>query len=75
MFAGTPVVAVTLWSVESFSAKELNVGFFRALKNEMSPARALQAIKLQMIRGEYDPLYRSPYYWAPFVVFGDGTHE
>lgn len=73
MFAGTPVVAVTLWSVESLSAKELDIGFFRALNNGMPPARALQAIKLQMIRGGYDPLYRSPYYWAPFVVFGDGA--
>ena len=72
MYAGTPTVAVTLWSVESLSAKDLDIGFFRFLKDGLSPALALQAIKLQMLRGEKGEKYRSPYYWAPFVIFGDG---
>ncbi|MBF0204753.1 MAG: CHAT domain-containing protein, partial [Desulfamplus sp.] len=29
MYAGTPAIAVTLWSVESMSIKELNTGFFQ----------------------------------------------
>ncbi|MCP4396722.1 MAG: tetratricopeptide repeat protein [bacterium] len=71
MYAGTPAVAVTLWSVESLSAKELDIGFFRFLNKGHSPARALQAIKLQMLRGEIGEEYHNPYYWAPFVIFGD----
>jgi tetratricopeptide (TPR) repeat protein len=73
MYAGTPTVAVTLWSVESLSARDLDIGFFRHLNEGMSPAQALQTIKVQMLRGEYNEKYRSPYYWAPFVVFGDGS--
>jgi CHAT domain-containing protein len=73
MYAGTPVVAVTLWSVESLSAKELNIGFFRHIHAGLPPARALQTIKLEMLRGELGEYYRHPYYWAPFIVFGDGT--
>ncbi len=73
MYAGTPVVAVTLWSVESVSARDLDIGFFRHLQEGMSPARALQTIKLQMLCGEYGEEYRYPYYWVPFVVFGDGS--
>ncbi len=72
MYAGTPAVAVTLWSVESLSAKDLAIGFFRHLNDGLSLVRALQAIKLRMLRGEYGETYRHPYYWAPFVVFGDG---
>jgi len=72
MYAGTPAVTVTLWSVESLSAKDLDIGFFRYLKAGMPPARALQTIKVQMLRGEIEENYRYPYYWAPFVVFGDG---
>ena len=72
MYAGTPAVAVTIWSVESLSAKDLDIGFFRHLKDGLPPARALQAIKLQMLRGEEGKNYRHPYYWAPFVIFGDG---
>ena len=72
MYAGTPAVAVTLWSVESLSAKDLDIGFFRHLNNGLPPAQALQAIKLQMLRRQIGDRYRHPYYWAPFVVFGDG---
>jgi tetratricopeptide (TPR) repeat protein/CHAT domain-containing protein len=72
MYAGTPVVAVTLWSVESLSAKDLNIGFFRHLHAGLPPTQALQAIKIEMLGGDLGEKYRHPYYWAPFVVFGDG---
>jgi CHAT domain-containing protein len=72
MFAGTSAVTVTLWSVESQSAKELNVGLFEHLAAGQSPAQALQAAKLNLLRGEKGEHYRHPYYWAPFVLFGDG---
>jgi CHAT domain-containing protein len=71
MYAGTPAVAVTLWSVESSSAKTLSVGLFRALKDMENPAYALRASKLCMLRGDKGEQYRHPYYWAPFVIFGD----
>jgi CHAT domain-containing protein len=73
MYAGTPSVAVTLWSVESLSAKELDVGFFQQLTEGKSPASALQAVKIRMLQGKYGAEYRYPYYWAPFVIFGDGS--
>ena len=72
MYAGTPAIAVTLWSVHSRSAKELDIGLFRYLKDGQPPARALRSIKLRMVRGEEDDTYWHPYYWAPFVIFGDG---
>ena len=71
MFAGTPAVAVTLWSVESVSAMKLNVGFFQAMKDVGKAAQALRRIKLQMLRGNEGETYRAPFYWAPLVVFGD----
>jgi len=73
MYAGTPTIAVTQWSVESHSAKTLSVGFFKHLKNTQKPATALRAIKLRMLRGEEGTKYQKPYYWAPFVVFGDAN--
>lgn len=72
MYAGTPAVAVTLWSVESFSAKALDAGLFERLNAGQSPIHALRSIKLQMLRGEKGEEYTHPYYWAPFVLFGDG---
>lgn len=72
MYAGTPAVSVTLWSVESQSAKELNVGMYRYLSQDRGRAEALREIKLALLRGEKGDEYRDPFFWAPLVVFGDG---
>ena len=72
MYAGTPAVTVTLWPVESMSAKDLNVGFFRNLKKGQARAEAIRNVKLSMIRGEFGEKWTSPYFWAPTVLFGDG---
>ncbi len=56
-----------------FSAKYLSVGLFTHLKAKKKMAHALREIKLKMIRGEASDLkYTIPYYWAAFVVYGDG---
>ncbi len=81
MCAGTPAVSVTLWSVESESAKILSTGLYKNLKTGMIRAEALREIKLWMIRGE-EPvpedkrqLYQHPFFWAPMVIFWDGCRQ
>ena len=72
MYAGTPAISVTLWSVESMSEKTLSTGLYENLKADMGRAAALREIKLRMIRGKEDQMYRHPFFWAPLVLFGDG---
>jgi len=72
MYAGTPAVAVTLWSVESNSVRLLNVGLHRGLQSGRRPAEALRDAKLRMIRGDHGAIYQHPFFWAPLVLFGDG---
>jgi CHAT domain-containing protein len=73
MYAGTSRVAVTLWAVDLYSAKELNIGLFTNLKAKKKMAYALRDIKLKMIRGQASRQeYAHPYHWAGFVVYGDG---
>jgi len=72
MYSGTPAVSVTLWSIESKSAKELNVGMYRYLSQKQGRAAALREIKLALLRGEKGEQYRHPFFWAPVVLFGDG---
>ncbi|MEZ4529161.1 MAG: CHAT domain-containing protein [Desulfobacterales bacterium] len=73
-YAGTPAVSVTLWSVKSYSAKDLNAGLFRNLRQGKSPAQALRDIKLSMLRGDIRSAtggdWGKPRYWATVVVFG-----
>jgi tetratricopeptide (TPR) repeat protein len=74
MYAGTLAISVTLWSVESASAENLSIGIFANLKNGLTPAEAVRQIKLKMIAGHAkEPYYRHPFYWAPFVLYGNGS--
>jgi tetratricopeptide (TPR) repeat protein len=73
MYAGTPAISVTLWSVESTSAEDLSIGIFKNFKDGKNPAEALRQIKLKMIAGQANKdYYNHPFYWAPFVIYGDG---
>ena len=72
MYAGTPAVSVTLWSVESQSSKILSTGHYENLNSGKSRARALGDIKVRMIRGQEGAQYVHPYFWAPMVIFGEG---
>ncbi len=65
MYAGTPAVEVTLWTVFTGASQKLNTHFFERLKAGDSLTIALQKAKLEM-------LDEHPVFWAPFVVFGDG---
>lgn len=73
MYAGTPALMVNLWSVESQSAKLLNTGFYRNLKEGANRAEALRRSKLNLIQGEEGDHLRHPFFWAPSVIFGDGS--
>jgi CHAT domain-containing protein/tetratricopeptide (TPR) repeat protein len=72
MYTGSPAVSVTLWSIESQSAMELDVGMFRNLAQKQGRAESLRQIKLALLRGEKGEQYRAPFFWAPLVIFGDG---
>lgn len=72
MYAGTSAISVTLWSVESISAKKLSTGLYENLQAGKGRAEALREIKLRMIHGEENETYRYPFFWAPVVLFGDG---
>jgi len=79
MYAGTPAVSVSLWKVNSQATQQLNQIFFTQLKKKRHLADALRQAKLAVLKGELDEefeefeeIYRHPYFWAGFVVFGDG---
>jgi CHAT domain-containing protein len=74
--AGSPTNVVSQWKVESVSTTQLMLEFHRNLKNELNrgrngigTARALQQAAMKVLRTKE---YRHPFYWAGFVVMGDG---
>ncbi|HEY0099070.1 MAG TPA: CHAT domain-containing tetratricopeptide repeat protein, partial [Pyrinomonadaceae bacterium] len=66
IYAGTPTVVASLWSVKDLPTGELMTVFFKNLRQGMSKAAALQAAQ-----SKTREKYRHPYYWGAFVLTGD----
>jgi len=74
LYAGTPAISVTLWSVDDKAAAQITPAFFAAMSAGTSSAEALRQAKLAMLHSS-DPRFRHPYAWAPTVIFGDGDRS
>jgi CHAT domain-containing protein len=68
--AGCPTAVVSQWKAESASTSRLMIAFHRHLLRGETKADALRHAKLTLMS---DPVYRHPFYWAPFIVIGDGA--
>ena len=66
-FAGTPTVVASLWSVEDEATALLMERFYTHLRDGTGKAEALRQAQLE-VREEHP----NPYYWAGFVLSGDG---
>ena len=59
---------VSEWKVNDASTAELMKQFYTHLKAGEGKGAALRKAATEL---REDPKYRHPYYWAPFVLFGD----
>jgi tetratricopeptide (TPR) repeat protein len=76
MYAGGKSLLVTHWSVESESARDLMVNTMRLMKNNTKP-ESLRESKLNMKKsirqkGQEKLSLSPPFFWAPFVLVGEG---
>lgn len=68
MYAGSRGLVVSHWSVDSGSAARLLTGMFQS-----GAATQAEGIKAAQAALQADPARAHPYYWAPFVIVGDGA--
>ncbi len=68
LYAGTPSIVTTLWSIEDEASGALVGSFYEALTSEPSFAAALRAAQLATMQ---TPGWEDPYYWAAFTLHGD----
>jgi CHAT domain-containing protein/Flp pilus assembly protein TadD len=69
MYAGSPRVLVSLWSVADEGTSELMTRFYKKMLQEnLQPVAALRAAQLEMLQ---TPQWKSPYYWAAFTLQGE----
>jgi len=77
MYAGTPTVVVSLWTVSDPATAALMTEFYRGLKGGLSKGEALRRAKAALRTEGYkdaDGHVRSganPNLWAPFILVGD----
>jgi len=77
MYAGSPSVLVSLWSVSDPSTAAFMKRFYRNLNKGMTKAKALQETKRWMKEKSYHTdehgnviKHDHPFYWAPFILVG-----
>ena len=67
--AGVPSTVATLWEIADRSTAVLMKNFYANLKSKrMDKIEALRKAQIALLD---HPQYAHPYYWAPFVLFGD----
>jgi CHAT domain-containing protein len=81
-YAGTRALLVTMWSVETTSARKLVTGIFQSQEENRALSRA-QALRKSMLNlidketlkdestGKIAASYAHPLFWAPFIIVGD----
>lgn len=74
--AGSPTTLVSQWKVDSISTTQLMLEFHRNLKNDFSSGKkqngAAGALRQAAMKLLHTSEYRHPFYWAGFVVVGNG---
>ncbi|HKQ08977.1 MAG TPA: CHAT domain-containing protein [Blastocatellia bacterium] len=70
MYAGVARVVASLWKVDDRASAELMKYFYEELfgRNQLRPVAALRAAQVRMLQ---QPRWKSPYYWAAFILQGE----
>jgi CHAT domain-containing protein len=70
--AGVPATVVSQWKVESASTRDLMVNFHRSLISNKTTATKSDALRQAALKLMHNPATSHPFYWAGFVLVGDG---
>ena len=72
LIAGTPTTVVSQWKADSASTSQLMVAFHKNLKSHTDFSGKAEALRSAALALMEKPQYKHPFYWAGFVVIGDG---
>ena len=72
LIAGANALSVSLWNVADESTSKFMTTVYKLVKEKgMNYSEAMTEVKRQFIRGDFGEKYKSPFYWAPFVYYGN----
>lgn len=72
LFAGTPSIVVSLWTVADESTSKLMIYFYKYLDQGLPKDEALRQARLELMMQEVDDelWYSDPFFWGPFILNG-----
>jgi CHAT domain-containing protein/tetratricopeptide (TPR) repeat protein len=70
--AGVPSTVVSQWKVDSASTRDLMVNFHRSLISKQTRTTKADALREAALKLMRNPETSHPFYWAGFVLVGDG---
>jgi CHAT domain-containing protein/Tfp pilus assembly protein PilF len=76
-YAGARSLLVSHWPVASEATVELTTNMFEEMRTDpyLGKSEALRRSRLKLINDSNNPEYAHPYFWAPFVLVGDGARK
>ena len=72
--AGAHSIMLSLWNISDSFSPVFMEHFYNSLKEE-TINQALTSAKRKCIKGEIESEFSHPYYWASFILFGNGDVE
>ena len=70
---GVPSLVVSQWKVESAGTRELMVNFHRGLISPTTRTTKSEALREAALKLLKNPETNHPFYWAGFVLVGEGN--
>lgn len=72
LLAGAKSTIVSMWSVSDDATSKFMSSMYQIVaKQKVSFKEALYLTRLKFIKGEFGEEYKKPFYWSPFVYFGN----
>ena len=72
VLSGANAVSVSLWRVADESTSQFMATMYGFVQDKgISYKEAITEVKRQFINGGFGEKYKAPYYWAPFVYYGN----
>jgi len=72
ILAGANAVSMSLWSVAGESTSQFMITMYGMVQEKgINYAEAITEVKRRFISGGFGEEYKAPYYWAPFVYYGN----
>ena len=72
ILSGAKAISVSLWRVADESTSQYMATMYGLVQSKgISYIDAITEVKRQFINGNFGEKYKAPYYWAPFVYYGN----